>query len=110
MTRVYEQNETDLWSRYATDLYTRIHAKAERERWAYKLRYLLYEKNITPADAPAFCTLSGVLLQSKTGDDGSSKNPKFAGFQAVKSQHDDYSRRVSGLVADCDPRIDISPS
>ena len=45
-TDVYENSRGDLWSRYATDLYTRLRVKAIREGWISKLRYLLYENGI----------------------------------------------------------------
>lgn len=70
MTRVFGNRETVLWSRYATELYCRIHDKACRENWSDKLRYLLYEKDITAADAVHFQGLDGVLLQGKKDQDG----------------------------------------
>lgn len=80
-TRVYEQRDAAAWSRYATNLYLRIRSKAKAGRWSRKLRYLLYEGNITELDARAFRGLQGVLLQCKAHDDGKSKNPHIAKFQ-----------------------------
>ena len=81
LTDVYEHKRSDLWSRGATDLYDRLAAKAKREGWLDKLRYLLYEDQITPSDAPHFAGLQGVLLQSTPNDDGTSKNPAIAALQ-----------------------------
>jgi DNA repair photolyase len=80
MTSVYEQNERDIWSRYATDLYLRIHRMAVAGGWSDTLRYLLYESDITADDAQSFRGLNGVLLQSKTAKDGRSRHPSFANF------------------------------
>jgi len=78
LTEVYEHGNVSAWSEYATELYVRLHSKARREGWAHKLRYLLYELDITETDSAAFAGLEGVLLQSKPGDDGLSKNPHVA--------------------------------
>ncbi len=86
MTNVFEERRSDLWSAYATELYARLRAKAERENWLGKLRYLLYENDITTSDAATFADLRGVLLQSKPGADGRSKHPSFARFQAERDQ------------------------
>ena len=75
LTSVYERGRKDLWSAYAAELYERLIAKARRDGWAHKLRFLLYEDQIAAADAPRFAGLEGVLLQSKPGDDGKSANP-----------------------------------
>lgn len=82
MTRVFEEDDKALWSRYATDLYLRIHTKAIEEGWSDKLRYLLYEEEITTQDARAFAGLSGVLLQSKPDGSGKSRNGAFASLIA----------------------------
>ncbi len=47
LTDVYEHGNKAAWSSYATQLYTRLRAKAEREGWLPKLKYLLYEGDIT---------------------------------------------------------------
>jgi DNA repair photolyase len=78
MTRVYENEDTATWSHYATDLYVRVHDTAIRDGWTDKLRYLLYEGDITPDDAKCFCGLDGVLLQCATDAEGRSKNAAFA--------------------------------
>lgn len=83
LTEVYDHGRKDLWSRYAANLYARLHAIAERDRWIGKLRYLLYEDGIAEADAPVFDGLEGVLLQSKPGEDGRSKNPHIAALQSA---------------------------
>jgi DNA repair photolyase len=82
LTRVYENGETSLWSSYATELYRRLRARACRDGWLPKLRYLLYEGQILAADAPTFAGLEGVLLQSKPTPEGLSKNPQIAALQA----------------------------
>jgi len=73
----------DLWSRYATDLFFRVAAKARAEGWIHKLRYLLYEGDITAADAPDFGNLEGVLLQDPPNKDGTSRNPSIAALQSA---------------------------
>jgi DNA repair photolyase len=76
---------TDLWSAYALELYVRVVEKARREGWADRLRYLLYEHQITAADAHVFSTygLQGVLLQGEQDEEGFSKHPVFAATQRV---------------------------
>jgi DNA repair photolyase len=80
-TNVYGHKWTYLWSRYATDLYRRMHRPALMGGWVHKIRYLLYEDKITAADSLQFRELEGVLLQSKPGDDGCSQNPNIAKLQ-----------------------------
>ncbi len=80
-TNVYEHRMTPLWSKYATDLYRRLHAHAVKGEWVNKLRYLLYEDKITAADSMEFRGLEGVLLQSKPGEDGYSQNPNIMSLQ-----------------------------
>ncbi len=72
-----------LWSHYATELYLRTRAKADVEGWTAKLAYLLYEGQITEADAKRFPDLRGVLLLGPTDDAGQSTHPVFARMQAV---------------------------
>ncbi len=76
LTDVYEQGQRSLWSAYATELYERLLRAADAGHWADKLRYLLYEQLITPADAARFQapSLRGVLLQAKPAADGLSPN------------------------------------
>ena len=78
---VYGDRRREVWSRYATELYTRLRREASRDGWLDKLRYLLYERNITVHDAPVYEGLAGVLLQSKPGPDGQSQNPHMAKLQ-----------------------------
>jgi DNA repair photolyase len=70
-----------MWSQYATNLYLRLRAIAERDGWLGKLRYLLYENRITPSDAEKLGDLQGVLLQSNPGEDGMSANPAIQRLQ-----------------------------
>ena len=78
MTRVYVDGEVSLWSEYATDLYLRLRGPAESNGWIDKLRYMLYEQDITAEDAARYTDRKGLLLQCKTGADGKSKNAAFA--------------------------------
>jgi len=78
LSRVFEAREPGAWSAYAADLYTHLHRRAVREEWIHKLVYMLYERGIVAADAPAFAGLQGVSLQSPTGADGRSRNPHIA--------------------------------
>lgn len=81
LTSAFGGDDPSVWSRYATELYTRLRDKARAEGWLDKLRYLLYEGGIVEADAPALRGLEGVLLQSKPGPDGRSQNPHVAALQ-----------------------------
>lgn len=81
LTEVYERRNKARWSAYATDLYLRLRAHAERHGWLSKLRYLLYEDLITAADAARLGDMAGILLQSKPGGDGLSQNPHIAARQ-----------------------------
>lgn len=86
LTDVFEHKCKDLWSRYTTDLYDRLRTHAERNGWLHKLRFLLYEDQITQSDAQCFRGLHGVLLQSKPGPDGRSRNPHIAALRDVGDQ------------------------
>jgi hypothetical protein len=81
MTAVYETKEL-AWSSHATELYLRLKAVAARQGWIHKLRYLLYEGDITQVDAPQFAGFAGVLLQSKPDDNDRSQNSFIAALQA----------------------------
>ena len=81
-TDVYERGRTAQWSEYATRLYERLAARASKENWTDKLRYLLYENDIVDSDARRYGALEGVLLQSAPRDDGFSRNDGFARVQA----------------------------
>lgn len=80
-TRAFEDKEAGLWSDYATAVYARLHAKAAAEGWTSKLRFLLYEDGVQPEHVGRLGTLEGVLLQSKPGSDGCSRNPNIATIQ-----------------------------
>lgn len=82
-TETYENGNVANWSRYATDLFVRLRAKAEVEGWLQKLSYLLYEQDIQEEDAAAFQLFEGVLLQSKPAEDGRSRNPHLARRQVL---------------------------
>lgn len=71
-----------LWSRYATALYERLKRRAMDGAWMFKLDYLLYEDQITSADAATFTALVGVLLQSKPAKDGYSPNDAVRALQS----------------------------
>lgn len=78
-TDVYERGGRAAWSRYATDLYLRLRVIAERDGWLSKLRYLLYEGDVTEEDAERFGDCAGVLLQGPVDEEtGRSKHPAFA--------------------------------
>ena len=77
MTRVFAEKDMTVWSRYATELYVRIHKVAVRDGWTDKLRYLLYEDGITAEDAKVFRGLEGLLLQCKPNAEGQSPNSSF---------------------------------
>jgi DNA repair photolyase len=96
LTEVYENGRRELWSRYATELYTRLREKARREGWLYKFRYLLYEKDITVTDAAEFRGPEGVWLQSTPGEDGRSQNAALATFQKLKVR-DDMEERTTEI-------------
>ncbi|MCC7420286.1 MAG: hypothetical protein IT428_08405 [Planctomycetaceae bacterium] len=81
ITELYGSGKKAPRSAYATELYVRLRDKARSEGWLKKLCYLLYEDRITESDARHFRGLKGVLLQSKPGEDGKSRNPAFARMQ-----------------------------
>jgi DNA repair photolyase len=76
---VYGDGRKEIWSRYARALYQdlRLHLGDH----ARKLLYLLYEDQIDAADAKYLHGLDGILLQSKPGPDGKSRNPAVAALQ-----------------------------
>jgi len=76
-TKVYENGDKDLWSEYATRLYTMLLERAQTNGWTEKLRYLLYEGDIKAWHAPKFNGLRGVLLQGDKDKKGESLNPHF---------------------------------
>ncbi len=84
-TDVYEKGNKAAWSSYATELFVRLRDKARAEGWVGKLRFLLYENDITEHDAAEFRTFEGVLLQSKPQPDGFSRNPHIARYQKSMS-------------------------
>ena len=74
LTDVYGHGQRHLWSGYAAEVYSRLHAKSVGEGWSDKVKYLLYEDGIAKPDATKFAGLAGVLLQSKKADDGKTRN------------------------------------
>jgi len=85
-TDVFEHRDRTAWSRYATELYTRLLAHAEGYGWTSKLRYLLYEGDISPEHAAEFAGLRGLLLQTKQGPDGLSANAAFRALQLLPAR------------------------
>lgn len=81
LTHAFERRDRAPWSRYATDLYCRLRVKAEAEGWLGKLRFLLYEAGITPADHHRYLDLDGLLLQSAPDAQGLSQNSHFRALQ-----------------------------
>ena len=90
-TNVFGQKDWELLSKYQVDLYTRIRRKATREGWLHKLKFLLYEKDITPEDALRMEGLDGVLLQSPKDDKGFSKNTSIASLERIEQK---WAKRV----------------
>ncbi len=82
---VFADGDMAVWSTYATDLYLRLLAKADTGSWTDKLRYLLYETDITANAAARLAGLEGVLLQSKPDSDGRSQNPHVAVLQTPRA-------------------------
>jgi hypothetical protein len=78
---VFERGNKTAWSRYATDLYLRLRAHATEHGWIDKLRFLFYEDLVTGEDAERMGDLRGILLQSKPGPGGLSRNPHVAKAQ-----------------------------
>ena len=94
LTEVFEKRNLELWSNYATELYLRLKEKALAEGWLEKLRYLLYEIDVTKSDVARFGKMEGVLLQSRD-EEGLSKNPHFRRKEAALKAW--ATRRLSGL-------------
>ena len=84
-TETFERGDRRTWSRYATDLYTRLREKARSEGWLHKLKYLLYEGDISADDAAEFAGFEGVLLQDSPRSDGRSRNPAIAQLQGTRA-------------------------
>jgi DNA repair photolyase len=80
-TAAFETRGGGAWSEYAIDLYERLRAIAERDGWLDRLKYLLYEANLSPEFAPRLRDLAGVSLQSDPGGDGFSKSEAVAELQ-----------------------------
>lgn len=82
-TDTYERDTPGSWSRYATSVYHRLYNVAQRDGWLGKLRYLLYERQVSDQDSLEFekTSLAGVLLQSHPGADGLSVNPYIANLE-----------------------------
>jgi hypothetical protein len=51
LTRVYQSGDRHEWSRYSTELYTRLATKARQEGWISKVRFLQYEHGIAEEHA-----------------------------------------------------------
>lgn len=81
LTAVFERKDWARWSRYATDLYLRVRAHADRHGWLPKLRYLLYEEDITAEDVVRLGDMAGIWFQGKPAEDGFSANPHVAARQ-----------------------------
>jgi|GEM_PF-931518 len=89
-----ENKDKNLWSSYATKLYTMLRASAEADGWLVKLKYMLYELDIRPQHVPEFGGLEGVLLQA-LDKAGNSKNPAFAELQANQASK---ARKINAKV------------
>ncbi len=83
LTQVYAQGDRSSWSRYATETYRWLATHAAAQGWLEKLRYLLYEKDISPADAQKMAPFSGILFQGKQNEHGMSRNSSIARIQNV---------------------------
>lgn len=79
---VFGMGDKDRWSRYAEDLYREVARPLATDALLSKLRYLLYEGDVTDADAHDLCVAdgglkAGILLQGPKGEDKLSKHPVF---------------------------------
>jgi len=79
--RRIKDGDRRLRSAYETELYERLLMVAADGGWIDKMRYLLYEADITESDAAAFAGGHGVLLQAKPDERGRSRNPYIAALQ-----------------------------
>lgn len=79
--RAFGPGTSDVWSRYATDLYLELRKLAERDGWLTKLVYLLYKARLAARDAADLGDLSSVRLQSPKCQDGLSRNAYVARVQ-----------------------------
>ncbi len=104
MTRAFGDRDGSAWSAYATELYVRLRDKAACDGWLQKLRYLMYELDVTKNDAGSFEGLAGVLLQSKPDESGRSKNPHFAKVQSEQPIAQGFAKqkKAPALVHDLD--------
>lgn len=95
------EKEPDLWSDYAATLYKKLRLRAEREGWLEKLRYMLYEANVSKGHAAKYYDLRGVMLQS-IDKLGRSTNPEFRALQE-KAKITAWDRIIDDDEREVDP-------
>jgi len=78
---VYVKKNKAAWSNYAAMLYEQLSTHAQQNGWIDKLKYLLYEKELTDDDARHLLHKPGILLQSIDKKTGISNHPVIAANQ-----------------------------
>lgn len=73
MNNIFESGNRQTWSRYASDLYERLFEIGKANGWSHKLKYLLYETDITDSDAKRLAPFHQILFQGPS-EDGLSSN------------------------------------
>jgi len=79
--KVFGNQNKGLWSDYAMILYERLIAHSEINGWTDKLKYLLYEGDVTKDDVKRLGDFTGILFQSLDKKTGLSKNSVIAALQ-----------------------------
>lgn len=85
LTEIYENGRKDAWSLYSRELYERLMRHGRKYKWHGKLKYLLYEKDITAIDAKKMAPFKQILLQGQRLDDGYSKNANIKSLQLIEA-------------------------
>lgn len=80
MTEIYENGDRQTWSSYACSLYERLILIGKAQGWDDKVKYLLYENDITESDAKKLAPFKHILFQGPN-EDGLSTNPHIRKLQ-----------------------------
>jgi len=80
MTDIFESGNRETWSRYACDLYEQLLQIGKANGWSQKLKYLLYETDITESDAKRLAPFHHILFQGPS-EEGLSSNPHIREIQ-----------------------------
>lgn len=95
---VYKDHKKEAWSEYAMELYQALIAHANSNGWTDKLKYLLYESNLTDDHAKEMCDAPGILFQS-INKKGISSHPVIAATQLnVDIEDSKEVKKINGNI------------